>query len=571
MHRRLSVTTEKRIERALTNKRLSAGMETDIKSRFKLQMIKKMFDQFFIVGAPPQFNFQPRPTILVSYPTHAQNSRREEEMDLITSFCFPTGLPKFPPTINKNRVIINEYTFSLAEGVNRIYGICVLMKGTPKSFFISEKSQHYPFCLCFLTSTPFLTAHFQFLTYLAFRLTGRVKPSPHLNETDIIPSFYEAHIPPGLVKDEEFPSVAIFSGMKATQMFVEELNFYMSLPTNLLAAGLQHGEVYPTIHLSNLLPLSLPLHFSEEQNIAHATFHAIFSCLSVENIVKIFTAILCEEHVLFISENIHKLTLIVQGFVSMISPFEAMATMVLPIIPNEPRFLEFLESPCPYIVGVASPNKDFELLVNIDTNTLVEKLKIPALPKADVLIDAINKILTDSKDLITPPPKYEMVDGVRKKTKEFTDFFMTGDNYLFPLSYLVTTDVKLLLTSKICDDILSTISNHLPSYLNEGIKECFVTDTTDALCPITVFNKDLYMYNIPDEDIPFFTTFFQTQIWEVYCDKISNAYAEEKKTNSMTFISRTKSNSGLTPVPPVRRRKRIGEHRSFQVLQPSSV
>lgn len=528
MQRRLSVTFERKLQKSIQNKRLSTGLDP---AHPKMRAIKRMFEQFFIIGAPPSFEDTPQPTIIVSYPTQTQHSRQVEEVDLITSFCFPTGFPKIPEALKKKKTIINEYNFCLAEGASKIYGICVVFAGNPHAFFASKQSCDYPFCLCMLTSLPYLSSHFQFLSYLALLLSYRIKASPHTTTNDYMTSFVQAHMPPGLVKDEEHPSLAVLKGIKGTKQIVDELDFYYSLPTSSETARLRPGQTYPIIKLSPKIDLAIPLHFQEEEALAHSSFHILFSIFTLDEILKIYTAMILEEHIIFVSEKLNKMTLCVMGIVSLLKPFDPMATMILPLLPYQPRFLDFLESPCPYIVGVTAPYKNYEMLVNLDKKEIIQTHELPKLPKCEELKAKIQAILDREMDKIkVPPKKITNEAGELVSNPENMRFFVESDPYLFPYLFTMMSSITYLIPSNICNEILNTFKTHLPSILDDPIKECFVTDTTDIMNPITVFNKDLFFIRMPPEDEQFYLRMMQTQIWEVYSDQLATQVANQKRS-----------------------------------------
>ncbi|OHS95372.1 hypothetical protein TRFO_10499 [Tritrichomonas foetus] len=534
--RLLSVTNKRKPTKAVGNKRVSYELNPDPP---KPRNVKKMFDKFFIIGAPTTFNEtesesdgkeqQVSPVMLAAYSTATRNGSAEQDVDLITPFCFPTGFPKLPPTMSKNRTILNEFMFCISEDISTIYGICVIFQATTKSFFASKQNIEYPFCLCFLTQTPYLTSHFQFLTYLTLLLTGKVKSSPHISGGGaLIPSSAQANIPRGLAKDDTRPSIAICEGIKAPKILVDELNFYYSLPTS-------PGQKIQPIRLTSRpnLTLSIPPQYSAEENFALASFHVLMSIFSIDDLIKIYTAMLCEEHVIFTSENLHRLSLSIIGIVSLLKPFEPIATMVLPLLPMDPKYQDFLESPCPYIVGVFTPYQDFEMLVNLDTSTIVEKVKTPRLPNEEKLKCNISRALASGGDFIKVPPKMIEQDGQRIKNPDHTKFFQNLSPLLFPFIFTSMSNVKCMPTPEICTEIIAAFQGHFPKILGQSIVECFMTDTTDIQNPITVFNKDLFMLSAEKCDHAFYEIFFQTQIWEIFCDVSVNAHAQETKSENM--------------------------------------
>lgn len=527
--RRLSVTCDRRLQNAVNNKRMATAMEAE---QPKLRTINKMFEQFFIVGAPPEFESNPHASILVSYPTQAKNSRQTEEVDLITSFCFPNGLtPLSEKSKDSKKTILNEYLFCLAQGSSQIFGVCVLFKASAQSFFVSDKSISYPFCLCFLTSIPFLTSHFQFLSYLALLLSFKVEPVQHYSTTDVVPSAIEAHMPPGLVKDENHPSLAVLSGLSGTNEIVDELDFYHSLPTTATSAQLKSGETYPIIKLTEKLSLALPLHFTVEENMAHTTFHALFSKFTIDEIIKLYTAMLCEVHIVFVSKNVHLLTMCIMGIVSLLKPFSPTATIVLPVLPDENRFIDFLDSPCPYIIGVTARYNDYELVVNLDTGEVYKESRIPHLPQYRKLRSDLQAVFNRHMSKITIPQRtVQNVQGEKVTNPEFIEFFSNADPYIFPTTYIMNTKSRFYFTPEICNEILNCFRHHFPKILEEQLVECFVTDVTDRSNPVTVINKDVLLMLVPLKEKPFYQRFLQTQISEVFCDDQVSAFAQFRKS-----------------------------------------
>ena len=539
----LSVALDPSLQKSIQNKKISNELDPE---ETKLRTVRRMFEQFFIIGAPPEFEDPPKPAILVSYPTQTQHSRQVEEVDLITSFCFPLGFPKVPPA-HKNKALINEYLFCLVEGSSKVYGIAVVFNASERSFFVSEKSCDYPFALCMLTSTPFLTSHFQFLAYMALLLSFHIVPSQHTSSKDVMTSFFKAHMPPGLVKDEENPSLAVLSGIKGTRQIVDELDFYYSLPTSLDAANLQNRSKYPIIKLSSKIDLAIPIHFPEEENLAHASFHILFSVLTIDQILKIYTAVLCEEHVVFVSEKMNRMTMCIMGIVSLLKAFDPIATIILPVLPHQERFLDFFDSPCPYIVGTTIPNNRYDMLVNLDKKTITEKTKCPQLPGYNELKEKIQTIFKKEMDVIKVPPKrIQNPKGEMIPNPEYVKFFEESDPYIAPYHFSLLVDSTYLIPSSICDEILNVFKNHLPRMLEEPIKLCLVTDATDRTNPITVFNKDIFFSQIPKKDDEFFQRFMQTQIWDVFCDSLATEVSKRRKS---TLIESRKKQSNPTAKP----------------------
>lgn len=78
----------------------------------------------------------------------------------------------------------------------------------------------------------------------------------------------------------------------------------------------------------------------------------LLKCLDVDSILEVFSAILLEKKVLFISKHKSLLTQAISCFVSFIFPFQWKHTLI-PILPV--KRIDILDAPFPYIVGI-EPN-----------------------------------------------------------------------------------------------------------------------------------------------------------------------------------------------------------------------
>ena len=93
----------------------------------------------------------------------------------------------------------------------------------------------------------------------------------------------------------------------------------------------------------------------------------LFKCLNVDSILEIFSAILLERKILFISQHKALLTQVINCFVSFIFPFQWKHSLI-PILPSS--MIDILDAPFPFIIGVDachdSSYLDFEDVIRID-------------------------------------------------------------------------------------------------------------------------------------------------------------------------------------------------------------
>ncbi|KAJ3426391.1 c-myc promoter binding protein [Anaeramoeba flamelloides] len=117
--------------------------------------------------------------------------------------------------------------------------------------------------------------------------------------------------------------------------------------------------------------------------LADVDFRLLFSTLSLENIVLIWTSLLLEKKLLFISRSLEYLTPCIHALQHLIYPFN----WPYPFIPILPlSFTEVFESPVPYLIGCLSsvleiefPQND-EIIIDLDSNHIISKEPILSLP-----------------------------------------------------------------------------------------------------------------------------------------------------------------------------------------------
>ena len=103
---------------------------------------------------------------------------------------------------------------------------------------------------------------------------------------------------------------------------------------------------------------------------AEHCFKRIFKKLSLEDFLLVYTAIIHEKHVLFISDYVSETTAALTSFLTLIKPFK----WPLPIIYNTPEeLLQMLGSPIPLLAGINTSPKKFieEILPQYDSETWV--------------------------------------------------------------------------------------------------------------------------------------------------------------------------------------------------------
>lgn len=535
LKRRLSLTNDIRIQKSINNKRLSAQYEDKIP---KISRPIKMFSQFLIVGPNPLCTGDnPNPAIITAYPAVSNKVRLDNEVKMITSFCFPSGFEPIPSKFPQSRTLLDEFIFFLKEGPKTIYGCAVHIRARKSSFFVNDKFISYPYCLCILTEMPYFSSHFQFLSFMALMLSGRVQPILQPIENEILPPPCDGTVFAKLVLDDKFPCIATTPGVHATKIFKRALTFYYSFPP----VNKKLRFPYPPVPLCQTLDLVIPYHLSKAQCYAYSSFHILFSLFKIEDIVSMYTALLLEMHVfIYGPKSLHILTMTLIGLLALMSPFKSRTLTYLPVIPNDNDFKDILDSPVPYVIGASFPHENVDLIINLERRELFFNTTMPQLPKRNEIINQINAIMKEDLPLYTIPPRYKNQapnsDGTNEFTPHYLQFLSRISPYNFPLVYATMIQgLRFIIPPSTANKILHVFSNLLADELPEKIRSCFVTDTTDPIHPVTICNMDLFMLNIPNEEKEFYTKFTQTDNWQYFCDKEADDFAALKKSQSMEF------------------------------------
>ena len=514
------------IHRKIKMKRLSFSLV----QQQELIKIEKMFDQFYIFGAAPDDSQPKKPTLLVSYPsTSDKYSSNDGMLKHLKSFCFPNGFRELSKKKSDN-ILLSEFVFYFSnEATDKTFGICVQFQipDNVSPFFASNLSKKYPFCLCFLTKVPYLSSHFQFASYLALMLCGdqqsfKASLSSNPLKKPRLPLPVHGFCNKALTMDKNYPSVAVIKGFHVPKLLYDELSFFHSLEVNH-----EKGSSIP-IPLSADMSLYLPSHFTRNKCLAYPTFHAFFSALTPETIITIYTALLLEQRILFVSKDKQLASFSVIASTSLIAPFSTQAN-VMPILPCSKKFQNILQSPVPYVIGSTKENNDVDVIVFLDKNTISLQSPLPTLPGASALAEKLENLLNDSAESILVPPKEnKSFFGHRTHNPSYDKFMNSTNVYVYPTVFTKYIPIKYILTPFVIEDILSLFADFLAPSLTDSISSCFVTDTTDPENPITVFNKDLLLSIIPDNEKEFYSAFLSTQIFSEFCEAKTDDFSRSK-------------------------------------------
>lgn len=526
------------IHRSINQKRLSMSFFSC--PIYKPQSIegKSTFNHFLIIGCPPQNDFanfkdfdqsSPTPEILFIYPS-APLIFSSQEFSTLTHFCFPKGLKKVNDTKNK-RVFISQFAFRLTASAcgDTVFGVCTHINVAPfeRIFFADERSKQYVFCFCFLTTNPMFSSIFQYSTFLALWITFNFKYVPH-------PGAYDKFTPPTLEMTKVFlPGLEFAAGsqrsksIRIPRSFLQELTWFRTLQPNLQEP--QHLTLSSKLHI--VVPKLLPY----QNYILYPCLDSLFSFLSCDNIVTLFTNLLLEVQTVFVSSNIHSLSLSIIAAVTLLTPFSHNGT-IMPIVPSEPQFSALLDSPVPYVCGkLIDRDEEFiapthVFVVDLDHDQVYEQDKIPELPRSKELKQKLKDIIKEHETQISVPPQVIKQGVLKKQTKindKYIEFVKTIGDYVCPRAIINLRYQRYVFTVEVANKIINCFMNAIAPTVESLIKLCFVTETTDISNPVTIFNKDLFLLSVPENDRPFFTAFVNTTMFQDFTDTEADVKSQQ--------------------------------------------
>ena len=476
---------------------------------------RELFEHFLVVGIPPDIKEGDtiEPQILFIYPS-TPLLFPEDDFNQTINFCFPNGIRPHKLEYKRSNIFLSEFAFRLAGASTSIYGICVHFIANPRRipFFASEETLKYPFCFCILTKTPLLSVHFQYLTYMTLLYCRILDPSGKRKE-----QFPDAEEGTTLSNLEQEHGTARWPNTRYPDVLHDELAYFRSL------RALNDRDSKKT--LADGMILVIPPIQSDIKSLGMPTMDVLFSCLSVEDIVKLFTALLLEHHTIFRSKHIHLITMSVLAARTLLSPFKIGATL-LPIVPNNPTFLQLLESPVPYICGIISTSSSSSIslpdnicIIDLDKGTLADPMLNVTLPRAKDLIHHLNAAIKQYKQaIVVPPLNLPAKNSKSSRNPKYVEFFDSVHYYMRPSQYTRRIKQKYVFVPPLVEDIMRLFSGHIAPKLEKMIKPCFVTDSTDLTNPVTVFNLDLFLASVKSDEEEFYREFCSTTIFQQFCD-----------------------------------------------------
>ena len=521
---------DERIQKAIERKRLisSKGLRLAPKN----QGVPRLFDHFMIVGIPPgtEGSEKPTPRILYIYPA-TPVVLDSDEINQVIDFCFPGGIEPHGADFGHRKFLLDEFIFRL-NGCD-VYGSCQHLILNPRRipFFADKTSVKYPFCLCLLSRVPVFSAYFSWLVFVAGYIDRLWDPVEKILEPPLVEREFERYF--------EIDNIEITNGFghwKGSRFSEPLAKVVVDFWEQTVKA-----ERDQRVALTPDLSATIPHAMSDIQYISYPTLDILYSCLEIPEIVKLYTAVLLEHHVLVQSESLHKVTFAIMAVRAMLTPFAIGATL-LPIVPNTPAHMGLLGAPVPFIAGILkTPSDECPppkqcCIVDLDLGTVTDlELKVQ-LPGAKQVIAKMSQTVNEYWEWITMPPKPKS----SKSSDAFKKFVEGVHPFSPPARYLTAFPQKFVFPPPVVDNILKILQEQLPEKLRECLIPCLVTDSTDLSNPVTVLNDTLFASYIPRDEQKFYKAFMGTMIFELY----SQGKTDETDTNKLIMNETIMLNSG---------------------------
>ncbi|OHT09617.1 hypothetical protein TRFO_21416 [Tritrichomonas foetus] len=461
-----------------------------------------LFDQFFLIGIPPCQDIESQPEILVAFPPFELPGL---PIDRIIAHALPTGPTRHYLKKFKSSPIQDEFVFQFGSGEDPYYGICVHIStaNTGKPFYGSKKTKKSTFCFCLLTRVPAFSSHFSFLTYIGLLTVGHIKRIHDFSGESI-----SVKMPPGSPINELDldRQIGYHPQIKVPDAFTNELAFYYILTLD------SPPETYSSDKNCELI-LRFPEHNDVFQKaIGWASLDTLFSLLPVIDILTILTGLLLDRQVLVVGSCLQEVSMAIYGLQTLLLPFKFAGT-IIPVLPIEGDFLEILQLPTPWLIGVAPCPKlkkmtfiDTAIFIDLDKRSLPTVRDIPKFPMAVKTTSELTKLLS------------------KQKHSEL------GHPFGFPSIYSKNLDHKYTFTQQMFDKITKIIQLPFNQVFTRDVYGFFVTDIQAAPEGVTIFNEELFLAQV-SADKSFWENVVESQTFQIYIEDKLLEYIDEKAAN----------------------------------------
>lgn len=474
---------------------------------------------FFVLG--PTKGKNDEPSLLFAYPSYKFPI---EKISLIQKYCFPLGANV--PFKDKDEDLINQFVFSWMEGSkDLLFGICSHIKLTPEeSSFLTDYDKPGVYCICTMTTMPMLAVHFNYHEFLIDILKQKVSKfegySTILISDDVLTNeflnykteTFEKYRKFPMLKFDDDPLFVMYNSKEFPVLLRKALNFYLRIKVDNDNPGLYTLTNDCSLYVSKLNEARI--------EIARHCFDVLFSCLNEENVVLYYRAIILGQKILVVSKDIRKISFCVLAALPLILPM-TYKFQIQPLIPDDEHIMGFLESPTPFIFGaVITPILLHQVLEDIIVVKLDENkidfpinLNLPHLPDGKELRDDLKNMIHNWK--ATPPKESDTVKA--------NAFWNDRISNLMPVRLKRQMKLKYSFTPIDSECILEKFQNFTNKFVErKRIEKCRVRDLSNENEIAYAFLKEVYLLDVPDNELDFYNGIIETQTFACYYQEIFN-------------------------------------------------
>ncbi|OHT09047.1 hypothetical protein TRFO_22217 [Tritrichomonas foetus] len=474
-----------------------------------------------------KFNtFDGKPEILLAYPpTKLENVNYER----IVSFSFPTGVKGRYLRPNGMEFIQSAFVFTVGCHDTVIYGSCIhlSLEKAPSPFYARNTDKDTYFALVILSRSHIIGTHLLFLTQIGL---STLMQTELFDVPESFPPFFDASsLLPNLVVDD---SVGHIDGITVPEQFTNLLRSYFT--TKAASAA--------PIALSRETVLYFPPKFSSTDYLLYSTLDTLFSLLSVEYIVQIYSMLLLDAQVLVIGSSLQEVSMTVLALHCLLRPFE-FSGQVIPILPNDSNFLSLLETPTPFLIGIAPVPElknfvflDTAVFIHLDKKSVSFQVEAPY-PEYKSVIRNLKSILRKEKCKVSHPFGYP----------DILDFYLNSHannkNSISKGSKVNRIDNKkrrFHFSPETCNQIAKCLHKPIEKVSSDDIFGFFVTDmNTSKGQGTTVFNSELFLVSVKKNERAYYEMLLESQTFQVFienriCDYLYQTHGTKGLENPMT-------------------------------------
>jgi hypothetical protein len=344
---------------------------------------------------------------------------------------------------------------------------------------------------------------FGILYFLAKLLIGAVaSPDVHCGAATIL-TVSPSDLLPGL----EFQGCAQgIVGREIPEWFVRELSFFR---------GVAPDATPSPLALARRSVMSIPSTYQSVNAVFYAALDVLFSSLSVENILHAVSLFLLERPVVVLCSDLHRLSLCTLCLRDLVRPFRSRGTF-LAVLPERENYRAVLESPMPYVVGIVKSRAavripEYATVVDLDADTVIDPDDGPRVAGAGRAAARLRALFAawrvDLPPMWTGRRNPEYAEAVHARKGEFASWH----SYVHAPRSLMFSDAQV-------DEIARIFATLIAPDVTARAVLFFVTDRTVKRCPVTIFNRELFLASLEGPDAPFYRAFAQTMMFNEFID-----------------------------------------------------